>query len=167
MGKRAKYGGFGSSADLRHSSVRSFCGLSSISRPRVCVAGAAGDREHLNGVRGMLCEVGLKPVFGGVSVGYRAGIKKQTIDAIRSASASVLLLTPQSVRSPNMLATAGAAMISGKPVISVLAGGLQANQIPRPLQGLNSVRIGKFRAAARKLGRDLSRGTSPVMYVDE
>lgn len=166
MSKHLRYGGLIRSGSLRRS-AKGFSKLPGKEWPSVCVAGAVHDRQYLHGVRRMLSVAGLRPVQGSVSIGHKAGINLQTIEAIRSASASVLLLTPQSVQSPNMLATAGAAMISGKPVISVLAGGLRANQIPQPLQGLDSVRLGDFPAAARKLRRSLSRAHSTAAAMDE
>jgi nucleoside 2-deoxyribosyltransferase len=123
--------------------------------PHVFVSATSKDAPLVRVLSAKLRAAGLEPWIANERIKSKHDVAAATVDAIRSCDALVVLLTPQSIHLANVSFEAGAAIMSGKPLIPVLAG-VDAGELPAPLRSFSAVPFDRFDDAVRRLERTLA-----------
>ena len=123
--------------------------------PQVFVSASAKDAALVRVLAEKLRAAGLEPWIANERIKPKHDVARAIVEAIKASDALVLLLTPQSIHGPNISFEAGAANISEKPLIPVLAG-VHSRELPAPLRSFSAVPFDRFDDAVRELERKLA-----------
>ena len=123
--------------------------------PQVFVSASVKDAPLVRVLSEKLRAAGLEPWIANERIKSKHDVAHAIVEAIKTCEALVVLLTPQSVHGPNVSFEAGAAIISKKPLIPVLAG-VHLREVPGPLRSFSAVPFDRFDDAVRELERKLA-----------